>query len=372
MQLEKEWSFSYKESLLGVKFLKSIKIQKKMLFATTKSGYLLVLNLKGKLIFEDQISENSPIWNLEIRDVNNDGIEELILGGMDGLLRTFQLCSQTTLKPLWRHQFGSSVSGIRISDINNDERFEIIAYSLDKSLRVLNGNDGSLVWGQLFENGIEDAKIWADRNDSTKKEILACGNDGTIRIFEAQSGRLLWFKRFSDKIRFIDYINSNKGTFIICGGDDKELHFVDRETHKEIKTIQFENYVWKGLSSPISPHSSLLISSYSFDYLENSQPIQEMTFSSRLICIDSNLEIVWELPDKNVEEIHPFQINNKNFIAIGTTQGELLILDEDNGAIRYNLKYNSCVNSIKYVLESNLLIICYEDGLVEAFHLIDD
>ncbi|MFW9929644.1 MAG: WD40 repeat domain-containing protein, partial [Candidatus Thorarchaeota archaeon] len=322
-------------------------------------------------IFEDQISENSPIWNLEICDVNNDGIEELILGGMDGLLRVFQISSQTTLKPLWGHQFGSSVSGIRIGDINNDERYEIIAYSLDKSLRVLNGNDGSLVWGQLFEDGIEDAKIWADNNDSTKKEVLACGNDGTIRMFEAQSGRLLWFKRFSDKIRFINYINSNKGTFIICGGDDKQLHFIDRKTHEEIKTIQFENYVWKGLSFPTSLHSSLLVSSYSFDYLENSQPIQNITFSSKLICIDGNLEIVWELLNKNIEEIHPFQINHKNFIAVGTTSGELLILD-NNGAVRYNINYNSCVNAIRYDLKSKLLLICYEDGLVEAFQIIND
>lgn len=372
MQLEKEWSFSYKESLLGVKFFKSIKNQKKMLFAHTKSGYLLVLNLKGNLIFDDQISENSPIWNLEICDVNNDGIEELILGGMDGLLRGFQISTPIALNPLWTHQFGSSVSGIRISDINNDERFEIIAYSLDKSLRVLNGNDGSLVWGQLFEDGIEDAKIWADSYDNTKKEVLACGNDGTIRMFEAQSGRLLWFKRFSDKIRFIDYINSNKGTFIICGGDDKKLHFIDRETHEEIKTIQFENYVWKGLSFPTSLHSSVLISSYSFDYLESSQPIQGTTFSSKLICIDSNLEIVWELPNKNIEDIHPFQTNHKNFIAVGTTQGELLILDENNGSVRFIIKYSSCVNAIKYDLKSNLLIVCYEDGLVEAFQIIND
>jgi hypothetical protein len=61
-----------------------------------------------------------------------------------------------------------------------------------------------------------------------------------------------------------------------------------------------------------------------------------------------------------------------NFIAIGTTQGELLILDENNGVIKYSIKHNSCVNSIKYELKSNSLLICYEDGLVEAFQVIYD
>lgn len=369
MQLKKKWTFKYKESILGAKLSSPTKEHTKKLFLSTKSGKILALDLNGKLLIEEEITENSPIWNIEICDLNNDGIEDLILGGMDGLLRIFQISSQTTLEPLWAHQFGSSVSGFRIGDITNDERLEIIAYSLDKSLRILNSNDGSLVWGQLFEDGIEDAKIWADRKNSNKKEVLACANDGTIRVFEAINGNLLWFKRFSDKVRFVDYINSNKGILIICGGDDKQLHLIDKESQEEIKTIEFDDYVWKCLSFPSSIKDSLLVSSYSFEYLEHSKPIQEIKFSSKLICIDGNLDIAWQLSKTNVEDLCRFQIKEQKLIAIGTTQGELLLLDEKHGTIKFSINQKSIINSIQYEPLTSLLITCNDDGQIYAYEI---
>jgi WD40 repeat protein len=371
MQLKKKWTFKYDEPILGAKLSSPKKEQTKKLFLSTKSGKILAFDLNGKLLIEEEITENSPIWNIEICDVNNDGIEELILGGMDGLLRIFQISSQTMLEPLWAHQFGSSVSGFRIGDINNDERLEIIAYSLDRSLRILNVNDGSLVWGQLFEDGIEDAKIWADRKNSNKKEVLACSNDGTIRVFEAINGNLLWFKRFSDKVRFVDYINSNKGILIICGGDDKQLHIIDKGSQEEIKTIEFDDYAWKCLSFPSSIKNSILVSSYSFEYLDHSKPIQEINFTSKLLCITQNLETIWELQHKNVEAILRFQVAGQNLIAIGTTQGELLILDEKSGTIRSSINQKSCVNAIQYEPVNKMLIICFEDGLIDCVHIAD-
>jgi WD40 repeat protein len=369
--LESSWKFYSKESILGIELLNLSQNDQMKILAFSKKGNLFFLSLDGLLIKKESVSEN-PIWTVKVFDIDNDGVLEIIIGGMDGILKVYKIQDTLLLDPYWAHKFASSISGILIKDINDNGKTEVISYSLDKSIRVLDPTNGNLIWGQLFEDGIEDAIIWDINESISKHQIIACGNDGTIRAFALEKSDLLWFKRFSDKIRLINYINSNKGTFIICGGDDKQLHFIDRETHEEIKTIQFENYVWKGLSFPTLLHSSLLVSSYSFDYLENSQPIQDITFSSKLICIDGNLEIVWELPNKNIEEFIPFQINHMNFIAIGTTQGELLILDENNGVIKYSIKHNSCVNSIKYELKSNSLLICYEDGLVEAFQVIYD
>jgi hypothetical protein len=369
--LESSWKFYSKESILGIELLNLSQNDQMKILAFSKKGNLFFLSIDGLLMKKESVSEN-PIWTVQIFDIDNDGVLEIIIGGMDGILNVYKIHDTLLLDLYWSHKFSSSISGILIKDINDNSKTEVISYSLDKSIRVLDPTNGNLIWGQIFEDGIEDAIIWNKNELESKQQIIACGNDGTIRAFSLEKGDLLWFKRFSDKIRFIDYINSYEGVFIICGGDDKQLHFIDWETHEEIKTIQFENYVWKGLSFPTSLHSSLLISSYSFDYLENSKPIQDITFSSKLICIDGNLEIVWDLPNKNIEDIYPFQINNKNLIAVGTTQGELLILNEKNGSVGYSIKYNSCVNAINYDLKSNLLIICYEDGLVEAFQIISD
>ena len=372
MKLIKKWSFSYGESILGVKLIPMTKEQDQNFFAITKSGKLLLFTEKGKLLLNEKITNNTPIWNFHISDINNDGIIELILGGLDGVLRIFQYTSRSVLKLLWTHQFGSSISGIRIENICNNENYEILAYSLDKSIRVLRSYEGNLIWGQLFEDGIEDAKIWIDTQNNNRKKILACGNDGTIRIFDALNGDLLWFKRFSNKVRFINYINSKKGILIVCGGDDKQLHFIDNQSHNEIASLEFDDYVWKCISFPSLVNNAILVSSYSFDYLEQSKPLQNIIFTSKLLYIDQNLETIWELPNKNVEVIHRFQAETHRLIAIGTTQGEFLILDEKSGTIKYSINHNSCVNAIQYEPISKTFIICYEDGLINALHITNN
>ncbi len=57
------------------------------------------------------------------------------------------------LEHFWSHNFNSSISGILLSDVNNDKNDELIVYSLDKTLKVLNPIDGRLVWGQVFDLG---------------------------------------------------------------------------------------------------------------------------------------------------------------------------------------------------------------------------
>ena len=372
MKLIKKWSFNYGKSILGVKLNLMNKEQDQIFYAISKTGNLLLFTITGEILLEQEITKKSPIWNLEIADINNDGIPELILGGLDGLLRVFQIRSRLSLNPLWTHQFRSSVSGFKIDYICNNKNPEILAYSLDKTIRILNSQDGSLIWGQIFEDGIEDAEVLTDTIDNNEKGVLACGNDGTIRIFNAPNGDLLWFKRFSDKIRFISYINSKKGLLIVCGGDDKELHFIETKSHEEIETLKFDNYVWRCISFPTSVNNTLLVSSYSFDYLEQSEPLHVINYTSRLTCINQNLKIVWDLLNKNVEVIHRFQMGPLRLIAIGTTQGELLVLDEMSGTLKSVFNHNSCVNAIQYEPVANILIICYEDGLINSLQIVNN
>jgi len=372
MLKEKEiWNFKTNDQILGIELGDLNENNQKEIVAYTKSGMILLISQDGKLLSKEKITQDTPIWEVKVCDIDRIGKNQLIIGGLDGLLRVFQLTPSLELEPLWAHQFSSSISGIIINDINNDKNVEVVAYSLDKSIRVLNSFDGSLLWGQNFEEGIEDACIWTDPNNTKRKRLSACGNDGTIRVFDGLKGDLLWFKRFSDKIRCIEYFNSNLRNLIICGGDDQNAHFIDINTKEEIKTIEFNNYVWKCISFPTNINSKLLLSSYSFDYFNNSIPIEEILFSSKLIHINENLEVNWELKDKNIEVLNRIQINQKNFIVCGTTNGELIILDEANGKMLVNLKKKSCINDIKFESNSNILISCHDDGTINTY-FIDD
>ena len=186
MKVKELWNFKYNAPIHGIEVADINSNGQKEIIAYTKDGILLFISLNGKLLHKEIISKDSSLWHLKIYDIDNDGRYELIMGGMDGIVRIFKCNFTYNLELLWTHKCNSSISGILIGDINEDDINELIIFSLDKTLRVLNPADGNLVWGQVFEKGIGDVIIFFGDKNSAKKEILACGNDGTIRIFNGK------------------------------------------------------------------------------------------------------------------------------------------------------------------------------------------
>lgn len=371
MNCKELWSFKYNAPILGLEIGDINGNGQKEILAFTKAGTVLILSLEGDVLSENEITEGPSIWCSRIADLNNDGENEIILGGLDGLLRVFKSTNSYSVKPSWAHQFGASIGGILSGDINNNGIQEVIAYSLDKSIRALNQKDGSLVWGQVFEDGIGDAMIWEDDEDRANIEVIACGNDGTLRVFNGSSGELMWHKRFSNKMRCIARLNSIKGPLISCGGDDKLLHLLEKNTNKEIKYLEFEDYVWKSLSFPNAQQEKILVSTYSFAYFDESIQIDKINFSSKVMCIDGNLEIVWEIEGKNVECLNAFEKKGKSFVLIGTTPGEILMIDSNTGEILFEIKKNSCINKVQVLPRENLIVSCDDDGQISGY-LIED
>jgi WD40 repeat protein len=369
LKIEKIWDFNTDEQFLGVELGTLTESSNKQIITYTKSGKILIFSLNGKLLFKDEITQNTPIWKALLYDIDNDGKEELLLGGMDGLLRAFKCKNEFELQPYWTHRFGSSIGGILIDDINNNGSNEIISYSLDKSLRILNPLDGSLIWGQIFEEGIGDALIWKNSVDSNKIEIIACSNDGTIRIFDNKCGELLWFKRFSDKVRCLSYMHSYQHDYIVCGGDDKKVHIIDKEEKEEIKTIETDDIIWKCLSFPPQQLNSLLVSSYSFEFLDKSTPIKDIKFTSKVMCFNENFGVKWEYKHVNTEILSYIKTLENKYIVIGTTRGYLMLLDEVNGKLLAQINNPSCLNGFDFDTDSKILITCHDDGYIYAFIL---
>jgi hypothetical protein len=349
------WSFKYNAPILGIEL----------------ADIVIVLSLNGELLYQNNISGDTPIWHLKIYDIDNDGKNELIIGGMDGILRIFKCDLAYNLELLWIHKFKASIAGILIDDINNDKINELIVFSLDKTIRILNPLNGNLIWGQIFEDGIGDATIYTNNQRFVKKEIIACGNDGTIRAFNGKDGNLLWFKKFPNKLRCVSYLNSSKGIIILCGGDDKKLYFIDKITKKKIKIMGFKDYIWKCFSYPPHTFMKALISSYSFAFFGNSIPIEKINFTSSLICINEFLGVNWELKGFNIEVLKVIEINNRALILGGTTKGDLIIIEDSTGEILLHKKNNSSINMIQFLIEKSLIICCNDDGTVVAYKLED-
>ncbi|UCD02320.1 MAG: WD40 repeat domain-containing protein [Promethearchaeota archaeon] len=370
LKVKELWNFKYNEPILGIELGDINNNGQTEIVAFTKGGIVLILSLKGDLLHKELISKDSPIWHSRIYDIDKDGENELILGGMDGLLRVFKPNITYDLITLWNHKFGASISGILIDDINNDNLDELIAFSLDKTMRTLNPLDGRLLWGQVFEEGIGDAIVFLDDKNLNKKEILACGNDGTIRNFDGNDGKLLWFKRFFNKMRCISYLNSIEGLVILCGGDDKKLHFIQKKTLKELKIKEFNDYVWKCISYPFQVFNNVIVSSYSFAYFDN--PIENIEFTSNLVCINEFLNVKWEIKGTNIESLRIIENHNEILIIAGTTQGEFIIIEEKTGKKLFTKNNNSCINMIQFLIEKALVFTCHDNGTIITYKLEED
>jgi len=369
VNIKEQWGFDSCEPILGIEIGDVNNNSQKEIIGFSKSGKLLIISLSGKKIAELEISEKSSIWQAKICDIDRDNKNEVILGGTDGLLRTFKCSTSYEFQPFWAHQFGASISGFLYTDVNSDGMKEIIAYSIDKSIRCLNSSDGSLIWGQLFEDGIGDAIKWQDSLNPYTIEIIACGNDGTIRGFKGTNGELVWFKRFKEKVRCVSNLNFEEKELIICGGDNKRLHIFDKNTQEDIKSFQFDNFVWKCSSFTLEKKSYLLVSTYSFDFFDDSIKIEEIDFSSKLVCLNSDLEKRWEIENINLECFLQTEIFSNDYFIIGTTKGKIIIVEAGSGNLVASMNKNSCVNDIKYDSMLNILITCHDNGSIFAYFL---
>ncbi|MFX1364372.1 MAG: hypothetical protein ACFFCE_00820 [Promethearchaeota archaeon] len=369
MNAKELWNFKYNAPILGIELCDINNNGKLEIIAFTKNGMLLFISLDGKLLHKELVSKNSPLWHMRIHDIDNDGRHELVLGGMDGILRIFKCKSTYNLEPFWIHKFNSSISGILIEDINDNNFNELIIFSLDKTLRVLNSLDGKLIWGQIFQDGIADAIVFKNNKKHNHKEILACGNDGTIRCYEGVNGKLLWFKKYSDKMRVITYMNTIKGQLVLSGGDDKKLHVLNKLTQNEIKTLQFNNYVWKCVSYPFPILNNCLVSSYSFAYFNESIQIKNIEFTSKLACFNESFNTKWDLNGYNIECLKIRKIYERILIIVGTTKGNLLIIEEETGKIIFFGNYSSCINMTQICEEQRLIFTCHDNGTIIAHHL---
>ena len=99
MYIKERWDFINSESILGIEVGDINNNGSYEIIAFSKSGRILILSMKGKLISELEIAKESSIWNGKICDIDSDRKNEVILGGLDGLLRVFKCNLSYELKP---------------------------------------------------------------------------------------------------------------------------------------------------------------------------------------------------------------------------------------------------------------------------------
>ncbi len=66
MKVKELWRVKYNDSILGIELGDINNNGQKEIIAYSKTGKILIISLEGKILREEQISENSSIWQAHI------------------------------------------------------------------------------------------------------------------------------------------------------------------------------------------------------------------------------------------------------------------------------------------------------------------
>ena len=113
----------------------------------------------------------------------------------------------------------------------------------------------------------------------------------------------------------------------------------------------------------------LFVSTYSFEFFDSSINIDDLEFNSKLMCFNQDLNMNWEIDNVNVESILHITIEERKFLVIGTTRGNILLIEVNSGKIIKVIKKKSCVNDLKFDFDNKTIFTCHDDGSLFAYFL---
>ncbi len=191
--------------------------------------------------FEEIIEEKTEEIQEGIQEDNQEGNEEI-------KSHFVEFCSES---------FDNFVNCCAIADINGDSNLEIIAGSWDKTLRVFSLTETGLeeLWRKELPFRIQSVKI-ADVLWNDRLEIIVLYKEGGLTVLNSLNGSLIW-EFFAEKPLLscdIGILDSSGYPYIVTGGDDKILYFLDMYGNTILKT-PLENRITSILIADINGNS---------------------------------------------------------------------------------------------------------------------
>lgn len=147
----------------------------------TSSGKIYAINNGGQIRSGFPLSLNTVHGQLTVADVNHDGQLEIIAVDTSGNVACFDRTGRT----LWESEIsGSSSSGTRLADINQDEKYELLITTDNGDFYVLHGINGSIFKGypQKLNSDIYANVLLSLLHDEDVPLFFALPSDGHLNI----------------------------------------------------------------------------------------------------------------------------------------------------------------------------------------------
>ena len=214
----------------------------------------------GAMLWERTIGDVQSNSVKSIPDINDDGIEDVIIGTMEGIMYAF---SGTSFPPpIWQTATGTDqiIQEVVITqDITGDGKNEIIAGSWDDNVYCFDGASGSILWTYQVANWVHTVAITEDISGDGVKDILvgdrgfptANGYSGAVYCLNGIDGTLLWNYETDHMVwavSQIEDVNGNGAFDVVAGSDDGYVYCLEGN----------QNYI------PLNPPQNLFVTDEGF------------------------------------------------------------------------------------------------------------
>lgn len=127
--------------------------------------------------------ESSPI----IADIDGDDILEIVIGSNDDTLYAVNADGSE----LWSYGMGGKVIGApAVGDLDEDGKIEVVASSNNNNVVSLNGEDASFNWEYSFINGVPGSPAVSFIDGDRRLEVVGVGF--FLRVINGENGSSVW------------------------------------------------------------------------------------------------------------------------------------------------------------------------------------
>ncbi len=211
----------------------------KFIAVANQDRNLYILSSNGLELYQ-KIEFSQWVRCISSADLTKNGKSEIIVGLGDNTLRIFKFDEETmNFVEFCSEAFEGFVSSCAIADLNGDSNLEIIAGSWDKTLRVFSLTETGLeeLWRKELSFRIQSVKI-ADVLWNNRLEIVVLFKEDGLSVLNSLNGSLIWEFSAGKPLLACDIgiLDSSGYPYIVTGGNDKILYFLDMYGNTILKT----------------------------------------------------------------------------------------------------------------------------------------